>query len=155
MWATVLAQKRRCFLIAAPEEAEMGGIRRCSSGELGLFISHASDKYGLVTTCFSSSFWSPGSMFFIYGVISSVLNLKPRSMNPFSSSFSSSEKLFAFAILLLGCLFTHGDDWQDLVSLAVCGNWGWCSRTTSVVGEGDFSCSLHGCHEHQPRKITG
>ncbi|BAT85695.1 hypothetical protein VIGAN_04326800 [Vigna angularis var. angularis] len=51
--ATVLAQNRRCFFIFADEQRL--GIFMFSSGESGLFISHASDKYGLMISLFSSS----------------------------------------------------------------------------------------------------
>jgi len=51
--ATVLAQNRRCFFMLADEQRL--GIFKFSSGESGLFIGHASDKYGLMMPLFCSS----------------------------------------------------------------------------------------------------
>lgn len=103
--ATVLAQNRRCFFML--EDEQHLGIFKFSSGESGLFISHASDKYGLMMPlfCSSASIWfpstvsvasitpslcKPGITLIILGLRHSFLNVKPRSIKPFTSSSSSS-----------------------------------------------------------------
>jgi len=98
------------------------GTLRFNNGESGLFISQDSDRYGLIipfsssSSCFLiSSSWSsasllslrfmfclfwyspslcnPGTTLIILGLKYSFLNMKPRSMNPLTSSSSNSPKL--------------------------------------------------------------
>lgn len=134
--ATVLAQNRRCFFMLAAEHAL--GIFKLSSGESGLFMSHASDKYGLMISLFSSSsasvslsptasvasiscvlwlFWckpslcKPGITLIIRGLRVSFLNMKPRSIKPFTSSSSSSLsvlQLMDFCSFPVGVLVVAG-----------------------------------------------
>lgn len=102
-----------------PAAVEALGILRFWGGESGIFINHASDKYGLcinlfsvpssVSSClptsatsmrsvlclssYTANLCNPGTTVNIRGLKCSLLNLKPRSMNPLTSSSSSSPKV--------------------------------------------------------------